>query len=245
MEYEQGTEIPKRELSYTRLSNNLKDEFERKYLASRHEFISQNEEEIKKMFKEIYELQEENAYLDLNLEGILEDCRAAIVAQSEFNYKGNAKAREIVKNVREFAVANQENMATNLATLDNFGVVQQFFEDRVKPGLRQNMADLSKLERDFDPLDSIPELKEQFKRLQENYQKVIKVARKSRELKICFPFEPGRIADLIQPAAKEEITRDKIEKLGATCKAFFQQVVNECDYAIALADGDVQQKDVG
>lgn len=243
MEYEQGGEDTKRELSYTRLSNNLKDEFERKYLASRHEFISQNEEEVKKVFKEIYDLEEENAYLDLNIQSVLESVKAIVLNPGEFNYQGNAKARETLRNVQQFSVSNLENLATNLSTLENFGVVQQFFEDRVRPGLKQNMADISKLERTFDPIDSIPELKEQFKKLQETYQKLLKVARKSRELKICFPFEPSRLSDLLGPADKEAISRDQIEKLGATCRAFFQQVQRECESALAISDTEVQPKD--
>ena len=243
MEYEQGGEDTKRELSYTRLSNNLKDEFERKYLASRHEFISQNEEEVKKIFKEIYDLEEENAYLDLNIHSVLESVKEIVLNPGEFNYQGNAKARETLRNVQQFSVSNLENLATNLSTLENFGVVQQFFEDRVRPCLKQNMADISKLERTFDPIDSIPELKEQFKKLQETYQKLLKVARKSRELKICFPFEPSRLSDLLSPADKEAISRDQIEKLGATCRAFFQQVQRECESALAISDTDVQPKD--
>lgn len=235
---------PKREILYQIQTNNLKEEFEQKHFVSKHQFLLQNEQMMKRTFKEMYDFEEENAYLDMNFEGLLDDCRLAIISQNEFEFKGNADALKVIRQVLDFSKENLENIQTNLATLENFTVIEQFLDERVKPSFQSQFAEFSRIERDFDEVDSVYELKETFSKLQDTFHKALKVAKKSRELKICFPYEPSIIQELSHPDEKNPPTKDKIEKLGATCRAFFNQVIKECEAAIALANTKVHLQEV-
>lgn len=242
MDYENVIENTKRDVTYTRLSNNLKDQFE-KYLASRHEFLRENEELLKATFKEMYDVEENNLFFESDLTTLLQDCRFNFVEKADFNYKNQPKLREIVKNVNDYANDNVGTIEANVKTVSNLVIISDFYS-KTKDESKSIFQSISNIEKNFDPTQSLPELKNQFTAIQAYYQKILKAAQKARKIQLCFSLPDSKLSDLIQKTTKVEVTQDQLNKLANSCKIFMEKVTNETQTAVTLPDSDITPQEV-
>ena len=163
MDFEQFVESNRTDSAYTRISNNLKEQFE-KFLGPRHDFLKDNEEKIKETFKELYDMEENNPFLDFAVEDLENEIKAKIISRNEINLRQQPELRSIIKKVSDYCANNITNIEANLNTLENFSTIEQYYA-QIKKELVSIAGQLRQIESDFNASSSFSELAAPFERL--------------------------------------------------------------------------------